>query len=149
MAHAVRWVNEILPEEKPRHLLGIGEPVDLVLGVENGIDTFDCVVPTRLGRNGTLYTHTGRIGITNARYRNDFSPVEAGCRCACCRQYTRAYLAHLFRSKEMLAGTLASVHNLHFLTTLVDDLRRAIIDGTFFQYKKQFLARYQSSAMPL
>lgn len=143
MGNAVRWVNEILPENKPRHLLGIGEPVDLVLGIENGIDTFDCVVPTRLGRNGTLYTKDGRLAITNSPYRRDFSPIEADCSCYTCQNYTRAYLAHLFRSKEMFAGTLASLHNLHFLTKLVADLRAAILDGSFFEYKKRFLERYR------
>ena len=123
MGNAVRWVNEILPENKPRHLLGIGEPIDLILGIENGIDTFDCVVPTRLGRNGTIYTKYGRMIITNAEFRKDFSPIQADCECYTCLHYSRAYVAHLFRAKEMLAGTLASIHNLHFLTKIVADTR--------------------------
>lgn len=142
MGTAVRWVNEILPEGKPRHLLGIGEPVDMLLAIENGIDTFDCVVPTRLGRNGTLYTGTGRLIIQNAQYRKDFSPVEEGCECYTCANYTRAYLAHLFRAKEMFAGTLASIHNLHFLTKLVDGAREAILNGTFGEYKAKAITRY-------
>jgi queuine tRNA-ribosyltransferase len=138
MGSAVRWVNEILPEEKPRHLLGIGEPEDLLLGIENGIDTFDCVVPTRLGRNGTLYTKRGRMSIKNAEFRKDFRPLEEGCGCYTCKNYTRAYVAHLFRAKEMFAGTLASLHNLYFLTQLVEGARRAILNGAFEEYKKSF-----------
>lgn len=144
MGTAVRWVNEILPEGKPRHLLGIGEPIDLLLGIENGIDTFDCVVPTRLGRNGTLYTKNGRLIIQNAQYRKDFTPLEQGCECYTCKNYSRAYLAHLFRAKEMFAGTLASIHNLHFLTKLVDGAREAILNDTFANYKKEFTERYVS-----
>lgn len=144
MGKAVRWVNEILPEGKPRHLLGIGEPVDLVLGIENGIDTFDCVVPTRLGRNGTLYTKNGRLIIQNSQYRKDFAPLEEGCECYTCKNYTRAYLAHLFRAKEMFAGTLASIHNLYYLTNLVDQAREAIIAGTFPEFKAQFMAAYKA-----
>ncbi len=142
MGKAVRWVNEILPEGKPRHLLGIGEPVDMLLAIENGIDTFDCVVPTRLGRNGTLYTSHGRMIIQNAQYRKDFSPVEVGCECYTCKNYTRAYLAHLFRAKEMFAGTLASLHNLYFLTKLVAGARKAILEETFAEYRDTFLKSY-------
>lgn len=138
MGTAVRWVNEILPESKPRHLLGIGEPEDLLLGIQNGIDTFDCVVPTRLGRNGTLYTKNGKLSIKNAEFRKDFSPIEEGCSCYTCQNYTRAYLAHLFRAKEMFAGTLASLHNLYFLTNLVEGARKAILDGTFEMYLKKY-----------
>ncbi|MEK7193059.1 MAG: tRNA guanosine(34) transglycosylase Tgt [Patescibacteria group bacterium] len=142
MGNAVRWVNEILPENKPRHLLGIGEPIDLILGIENGIDTFDCVVPTRLGRNGTIYTKYGRMIITNAEFRKDFSPIQADCECYTCLHYSRAYVAHLFRANEMLAGTLASIHNLHFLTKIVADAREAILDDRFFEYKKEVLDNY-------
>lgn len=144
MGTAVRWVNEILPEDKPRHLLGIGEPEDLLLGVENGIDTFDCVVPTRLGRNGTLYTGRGRLIIQNSEFRKDFGPIEEGCGCYTCAHYSRAYLAHLFRAKEMFAGTLASLHNLYFLTKLVSDARVAILNGTFEEYKERFVAGYSA-----
>lgn len=125
---AVGWVNQVLPEEKPRHLLGIGEPEDLVAGVLNGVDTFDCVTPTRNARNGTLQTKQGKLNILNAQFREDFTPVESGCQCYTCRHYTRAYLAHLFRAKEMLAATLASIHNLYFSVTLVKKLRQAILE---------------------
>ncbi len=145
MSTAVKWVNEVLPEEKPRHLLGIGEPEDLFMGVENGVDLFDCVIPTRLGRTGTLYTKSGKIHIENLEYRKGFGPVDAGCECNTCKNYSRAYIAHLFRGKEMLAGTLASAHNLYFLSKLVDDMRKAIIDGTFFEFRDAFLKNYSKS----
>lgn len=142
MGTAVRWVNEVLPENKPRHLLGIGEPRDMFEGVENGCDTFDCVSPTRIARTGTLYTNDGPINLMNAKYRKDFSAVTDDCACTTCKNYTKAYLAHLFRSKEMLGATLASVHNLHFIVTLVDTMRASILDDTFFEFKKSFMERY-------
>lgn len=142
MSTAVKWVNEILPEEKPRHLLGIGEPEDLFMGVENGVDLFDCVLPTRLGRNGTIYTKYGKISITNKKYRDDFTPIEDDCECYTCKSYTRAYIAHLFHGKEMLAGTLASIHNIYFINKLVADIRQAILDDKFFELKKEFLGKY-------
>lgn len=142
MSSAVKWVNEILPEEKPRHLLGIGEPEDLFMGIENGVDLFDCVAPTRLGRNGTLYTKTGKIIITNNQFRNDFKSIEEGCECFSCKNYTRAYIAHLFHGKEMLAGTLASIHNLYFIVNLVKKIRQSILDDKFFEFKDEFLRGY-------
>ena len=144
MSSAVKWVNEILPEEKPRHLLGIGEPEDLFMGVENGVDLFDCVAPTRLGRNGTIYTKTGKIIIRNTKFRNDFKPIEEDCECYTCKNYSRAYIAHLFHGKEMLAGTLASIHNLYFIVNLVKKIRQSIMDDTFYEYKKEFLLNYKS-----
>jgi queuine tRNA-ribosyltransferase len=140
---AVKWVNEILPEEKPRHLLGIGEPEDLFLGVENGCDTFDCVAPTRLGRHGTLYTKEGKIHIYNVKFSNDLRPIDPGCQCYACKNYTRAYLSHLHKSREMLGPMLCSIHNLHFIVNLVKNIRRSILDGTFEQYKRDFLALYK------
>jgi len=154
MSTAVRWVNEILPEEKPRHLLGIGEPEDLFMGVENGVDLFDCVGPTRIARNGTLFTKNGKINITNAQFVKDFNPIDEGCNCYTCSprrseseggyNYTRAYLSHLFRAKEMLGATLASIHNVYFINKLVADMRQSIIDGTFYEYKSKFLKNYKS-----
>ena len=145
MSTAVKWVNEILPEEKPRHLLGIGEPSDLFIGVENGVDLFDCVAPTRLARNGTLYTRDGKINIMNAKFVNDFNPIEKGCTCYTCSSYTRAYLSHLFRAKEMEAGTLASIHNIFFITNLVSQMRKKIIKNSFLEFKKEFLDRYNKT----
>jgi len=140
---AVRWVNEILPEGKPRHLLGIGEPEDLFPGIENGVDLFDCVAPTRNARNGTLYTSGGKINITNAEFREDFSPIEKNCGCYTCKNYSRAYLCHLFRGKEMQAGTLASIHNLYFIINLVKKIRQSILDENFFEFKQNFLQKYK------
>ncbi|MFA6256703.1 MAG: tRNA guanosine(34) transglycosylase Tgt [Candidatus Paceibacterota bacterium] len=142
MSTAVKWVNEILPEEKPRHLLGIGEPEDLFMGIENGVDLFDCVAPTRLGRNGTIYTKNGKIIIMNKKFRNDFSPIEADCECYTCTNYTKSYIAHLFHGKEMLGGTLASTHNLYFITNLVKKIRQSILDDNFYEFKEEFLKQY-------
>ncbi|MEI6190824.1 MAG: tRNA guanosine(34) transglycosylase Tgt [bacterium] len=142
MQTAVKWVNEILPEEKPRHLLGIGEPEDLFMGIESGVDLFDCVLPTRLGRNGTIYTKDGKIHIMNAEFREDISPVEKDCDCYTCQNYSRAYIGHLFRGKEMLAGTLASIHNIYFIVNLVKKIRQSIFDGNFEEFKNEFLGRY-------
>ena len=143
MNTAVGWVNSVLPEDKPRHLLGIGEPEDLFGGIQNGVDLFDCVGPTRIGRNGTLYTQGGKINILNAKYKNDFSKIDEDCNCYVCKNYTKAYLSHLFRSKEMLAGTLASIHNLYFIVNLVKKIRQSILDENFFEFKKDFLERYK------
>ncbi len=143
MSTAVKWVNEILPEEKPRHLLGIGEPEDLFMGIENGVDLFDCVLPTRLGRNGTIYTSAGKIHIENTKYRKDFSPIEEGCECYTCLNFTKSYVAHLFHGKEMLGGTLASIHNVHFIVNLVKKIRQSILDDTFQNYKEEFLKKYK------
>ncbi len=145
MSTAVRWCNEVLPESKPRHLLGIGEPEDLFMGVENGVDLFDCVAPTRNARTGTLYTHTGKINIANSKFIDDFTRLDPDCGCGTCRDYTRAYLSHLFRAKEMLAATLASIHNEYFINHLVIDMRTAVIDGTFLEFKGKFLKKYLKS----
>ena len=142
MSTAVKWVNGILPEEKPRHLLGIGEPEDLFMGVENGVDLFDCVGPTRIARNGTLFTKNGKINLFNAQFVTDFSPVDEGCECYTCKNYTRAYVSHLFRAKEMEAATLSSIHNVYFITDLVAKMREAILEDKFFEFKKSFLNIY-------
>ncbi len=143
MMSAVEWVNEILPEEKPRHLLGIGEPEDLFMGVERGVDLFDCVLPTRNGRNGTLYTHEGKINIRNAKFTDDQSPIDSQCDCEVCKKWTRGYIAHLYRADEMLGSILGTIHNLRFIISLVDKMRQAILDGNFDEFKKDFLSRYQ------
>ncbi len=135
-------VNSILPKEKPRHLLGIGEPEDLFMGVENGVDLFDCVAPTRNGRGGTLYTHKGKVNIRNAEFREDAGPLDPECGCLVCQNYSRAYLCHLFRAHEMLGGTLGSIHNLYFIINLVKKMRQAILDGQFTEFKNSFLAKY-------
>jgi queuine tRNA-ribosyltransferase len=139
---AVGWVNALLPEDKPRHLLGIGEPLDLFEAVQAGCDLFDCIAPTRMARHGTLHTKDGRINIRNAKFTTDFTPIEEGCECYTCQHHTRAYIAHLFRADEMAAATLASIHNVHFILRLVERMRESILDDTFAEYKKTFLARY-------
>ena len=143
LGETLSLVNWILPEERPRHLLGIGEPEDLFLSIQNGCDLFDCVLPTRLGRNGTLYTARGKINITNAKYIRDFSPIDEDCGCYTCTNFTRAYVAHLFRAKEMLAATLASIHNLYFIVHLVKNIRQSILDDTFEETKTNFMVQYK------
>lgn len=142
MAGAVEWVNSILPEHKPRHLLGIGEPEDVLDGISKGCDTFDCVAATRIGRNGQAYTATGKINVRNAEFRDDTSPVDADCDCSTCTTYSRAYLSHLFRADEMLGPILLSIHNLRFIIRLVDGAREAIEHGNFEEYKSNFRAKY-------
>lgn len=144
MSSAVKWVNEILPEKKPRHLLGIGEPEDLFMGIENGVDLFDCVAPTRNARNGSLYTKYGKININNEKFRNDFEKIAEDCGCYTCANYSRAYLSHLFHGKEMQAGTLASIHNLYFIVNLVKKIRQSILDDNFLKFKEEFLKSYKT-----
>lgn len=139
---ALGWVNNILPEGKPRHLLGIGEPEDIFMGVENGIDTFDCVAPTRLARTGTIYTHTGKVNLMQTKYQRDLAAPDPVCSCYTCTNYTRAYLAHLFRAGEMLGARLASIHNLYFIVSLVKNIRTAVLDDTYTQFKENFLRMY-------
>lgn len=138
LGESLKVVNEILPEDKPRHLLGIGEPDDIVAGVAMGCDTFDCVAPTRLGRTGTIYHHTSnyrgqtpviqKANLLNNKFIRDFSPVDEGCDCYVCKHYTKAYLAHLFRSKEMLGAHLASLHNLYVIVNFTKKLRASILN---------------------
>ncbi len=142
LGKTLQIVNAILPEDKPRHLLGIGEPIDFFYGVENGCDTFDCVAPTRIARNGGLYTKQGRVNIKNAEHRESLDPIESGCGCYTCKNYTRSYLSHLFRSEEMIGGTLTSIHNLYFINKLVADIRQSLIDEKFFEFKEEFLKQY-------
>ena len=149
MAEMLQTVNAILPEDKPRHLLGMGqEPIDLFVGAEFGCDTFDCVGPTRMARNGSLYTKDGRINIKNAKFTHDFTPLESDCDCECCKNYTRAYLRHLFKTDEITAKVLASIHNEHFIVHTVDRIRESLADGSFQDYKKSFLTRYYHNQIP-
>jgi queuine tRNA-ribosyltransferase len=143
MDEVLKTVNQILPESKPRHLLGMGqEPIDIFVGVEFGCDTFDCVGPTRMARNGALYTLDGRININNAKHKHDFTPVMDGCDCECCKNYTKAYLHHLFKTNEITAKVLASIHNEHFIVKLTDNIRNSLLNGDFQDYKIKFLNRY-------
>jgi queuine tRNA-ribosyltransferase len=138
----VGWVNSVLPEDKPKHLLGIGAPEDFFTAIENGVDTFDCVLASRIARTSSVYTMTGRFNISNQPYIRDFNPIDDECDCYTCTNYTRAYLCHLFRGKEMLAGTLATIHNERFIVRLVDQIRQSIIDGNFADMKADFHGRY-------
>lgn len=142
LAEIVKWVNEILPENKPRHLLGLSEPDDIFIGIENGSDTFDCVSPARIGRNGSLYTNYGRFTVKNAKYAKDFSRVVEGCACYTCSNYTKAYMHHLFKAKERLSSTLATIHNEYFIVNLVEQIRQSIINGSFFAFKEKWLKNY-------
>jgi queuine tRNA-ribosyltransferase len=138
----VGWVCAELPEAKPRHLLGISEPDDFFTAVENGADTFDCVAPSRVARNAAVYTRQGRFNVSTAANRRSFVPIDDGCDCYTCAHYTRAYLHHLFKAKEMLASTLCTIHNERFIVMLVDAIRTSIEDGTFDDFKAEFLGRY-------
>lgn len=132
-----------LPPEKPRHLLGIGEPEDLFEGVANGIDMFDCVLPTRLGRTGTIYTKRGKISLTKNEFIKDFSPLDVETGGYASDHFSRAYLSHLFRSGEMLGGTIASLHNLYFIVSLMKDIRQSIVGEKFEAFRRDFLQKYQ------
>jgi queuine tRNA-ribosyltransferase len=137
-------VVPLLPEDKPRYLMGVGAPEDLLEAVERGVDLFDCVLPTRLARNAALLTREGRLNIRNAAWRNDPRPVEPDCRCYTCRTFSRSYLRHLFTTSELLAYRLATIHNLHFLLELMRDVRAALQTGQFPRFKEDFLTVYSS-----
>jgi queuine tRNA-ribosyltransferase len=144
LANIVAWVNQELPENKPRHLLGISEPDDIFAAIENGVDTFDCVSPTRVGRNGSAYTYFGRKNIVASKYRRDFGPIIEDCECYTCMNYTCAYLHHLLHAHELLANTLMSIHNEHFIIKLVDDIRLSIENDSFDELKIKWLKNYYS-----
>jgi queuine tRNA-ribosyltransferase len=132
-----------LPADKPRYLMGVGSPEDLVAGVRRGVDMFDCVLPTRLARNGALFTPDGRINIANARFAIADEPLQPGCDCYTCGHFSAAYLHHLFRCEELLAFRLASIHNLRFVIRLMENLRAAIVGGNFESQATDFLLRYR------
>lgn len=138
------WMCEELPEDRPRHMLGISEPDDIFDCIQNGADTFDCVSPARVGRNGALYTRNGRINVTRAQFKADFTPFDSTCSCYTCTNFTSSYLHHLFRADELLANTLATIHNEQFIVRLVDDIRGSIANGTFHEFKNAFLKDYYS-----
>ncbi len=142
LGRIVSWVSEELPEDKPRHLLGIGEPDDLFNAVENGVDTFDCVAPSRVARNAAVFSESGRYNVTSSVHRRAFEPLDHQCDCYTCANYSRAYLHHLFRSKEMAASMLTTIHNERFIVRLVDRMRTSILDDNFFEFRDDFLGRY-------
>lgn len=140
----VGWVAEELPEDRGRHLLGISEPDDFFAAVEAGADTFDCVNPSRVARNAAIYSPDGRFNITRAQFKRDFSPLVPECECYTCTHYSRAYLHHAFKAKEMISSTLATIHNEYFTVHLVDSIRHAMQSGDYLEFKKEYLGRFYS-----
>ena len=142
LGEIVRWCTEELPANKPKHLLGISEPDDMFEAVAQGVDTFDCVSPARVGRNGAAYTKSGRYNVKSARYKQDFTPLDPECDCYTCTNYSRAYINHLLRARELLGYTLMTIHNERFIITLVNDMREHIMEGTFEEFRKDWLGCY-------
>jgi len=142
-------VNEELPEDRPRYLMGVGFPEDLVEGVRRGVDMFDCVAPTRMGRNGTAFTADGRLNVRRAELKADPRPLDETCECSTCKRFSRAYIRHLFVADEILGLRLVSLHNVHFLVALMRHARGAIIDGSFDAWSRDWLARYHSRPTPV
>ena len=131
-----------LPEDKPRYLMGVGDPIDIIEGVIRGIDMFDCVLPTRIARHGNAFTRNGKINLKNAKYKKDFTPLEDNCDCYACQNYTKAYIKHLITVNETFGGRLLSIHNIRFLVKLTEDLREEIKNGTITEYRQQFIKKY-------
>ncbi len=143
MYKAIDYSIPYLPDDKVRYLMGIGEPVDIIEAVIRGVDIFDCVLPTRIARHGQAFTRYGKINFHNAKYKEDLSPVEEGCDCYTCKNYSKAYIRHLITTEEMLGGRLLSIHNIRFLTRLTEELRDAIKEGKVLEYKENFLKNYK------
>jgi len=138
MYDTIEWTTQFMPKEKPRYLMGVGTPEDLIEGIDRGVDMFDCVMPTRNARNGTLFTSFGRLNIRNAKFKEDEKPVDEACECYTCKNYSRAYLNHLYKSGEMSYFRLASIHNLHYYLNLMKEAREAIIADKWSDFKKEF-----------
>lgn len=143
MYHVIESVVPFLPKDKPTYLMGVGTPANILEAVERGVDFFDCVYPTRNGRHGHLYTNYGKINLFNAKYELDSSPIEEGCGCPACKRYSRAYIRHLLKAKEMLGMRLCVLHNLYFYNTMMEEIRDALDEGRFAEYKKMKLAGMQ------
>jgi len=135
---------DYLPENKLRYLMGVGDPIDILEGVERGVDLFDCVLPTRIARHGNAFTKHGKINLKNAQFREDFTPIESDCDCYACKHYTKAYIRHLIMVDETFGGRLLSIHNIRFLTHLMEEIRNSIQKDSFLDYKKQFISHYHS-----
>jgi queuine tRNA-ribosyltransferase len=144
MYRILEEVHEVLPAEHPRYLMGVGFPEDLVEGVRRGVDLFDCVAPTRMGRNGAAFTADGRLNIKRAEFRADRRPLDSECDCAACSRFSRAYIRHLFLADEILGLRLLSLHNVHFLVSLMRQARVALLGGTFDAWSDAWLRRYHS-----
>ena len=141
MYNTVEHTTQYMPRDKPRYLMGVGTPEDLIENIERGIDMFDCVMPTRNARNGTLFTSFGRINIKGAKFKQDSLPIDPECQCVTCKTYSRAYLSHLFRAREISYFRLATLHNLHYYLNLMREVREAILEDRFAEYKKEFYAK--------
>ena len=146
MYKAIEYSTPYLPKDKIRYLMGVGEPVDILEGVSRGIDIFDCVLPTRIARHGNAFTRNGKMNLKNARFKEDFTPIEDTCDCYACRNYTRAYIRHLINVDETFGQRLLSIHNIRFLIKMTEEIREAIKNDTFAEYKKDFLEKYQSKS---
>ncbi len=142
MYKAIDYSIPFLPEDKPRYLMGVGEPVDLLEGIERGVDMFDCVLSTRIARHGNVFTRHGKINLKNSKYKDDFTPIEDECDCYTCKNYTKAYIRHLVNSDESLGGRLLSIHNTRFLIKMMEEIRESIKEDKFSEYKKEFLEKY-------
>ena len=142
MMRALRALDPVLPQEKPRYLMGVGTPLDILHAIEQGVDMFDCVLPTRNARNGTLYTSEGKINIKRQQYAEDDSPLDPKCDCYACRTFSKAYLRHLFVSQELLAFRLNSLHNLTYFLNMVKGARKAILEGRYAEFKAEYEAKY-------
>jgi queuine tRNA-ribosyltransferase len=143
MMQAVEWSEPFLPNEKPRYAMGLGTPSQMIELIARGVDMFDCVLPTRLARNGTAFTASGTINLKNAEFTLQNGPLEKGCQCAACSGFSRGYIRHLVKSEEILGLRLISLHNLHFYLDLMKQARAAIADGTFGVFRKTFIGGYQ------
>ena len=141
MYHIIEQVEPHMPVDKPRYLMGVGTPSNIIEGVARGVDMFDCVMPSRNARHGTIFTWDGILHITNAAYETDSQPLDPKCDCPVCRNHTRAYVRHLFKAKEQLAGRLAVMHNLYFYNTLLERIRDALDAGEFAQFRKEYSER--------
>ena len=142
MYKMIDYAIKYLPEDKPRYLMGVGDPLDILEGVERGVDMFDCVLPTRIARHGNAFTRHGKLNIRNEKYKEDFTPIEDTCDCYACRHYTKAYIRHLMVCEETFGARLLSIHNLRFLIKLVEDIRENIEKDTFSEFKEQFIQNY-------
>ena len=134
-------ISPAMPKHKPRYLMGVGKPIDLLMSVDAGVDMFDCVMPTRVGRNGKIYTHKGEINIKRAQYKYDDRPLDEDCSCYTCQNHSRAYLRHLFNSGEILSSVLLSTHNVHFYVDLLNEFRDIILNGDWESYKAEKLTQ--------
>ena len=141
MYETVEWTTQFMPKDKPRYLMGVGTPEDLIENIERGVDMFDCVMPTRNARNGTLFTSFGKLNIKKAEFKDDANPIDNECSCYTCKNFSRAYLNHLFRAAEITYFRLASIHNIHYYLNLMKQAREAILADNWSEFKKEFYAK--------